>query len=269
MQYRPLSLITLGVLHILEPIGKILYYKLFLPGLSEKIFANLWSLPVLELFTWLALFPIAGIAILAVKNWSLPVFLGVEGYVIYSNFPLFKLMYAKGLYLDLSLLLGFAILNILVVTFLLIPAVRIYYIDPKLRWWEAYPRFSVNLKAYFEGFGETLIHDMSKSGVFVTAIPSLKEGDIIPISFESNGESFKLEGRVVAFFKKGAIDGMGLQFFGLDFKRKRQLAHLIRGWEKQGIERRPARRNYLLEVKQQLTSLKKNLAVWGKVYRKN
>ena len=248
MQYRPLPLIILGVLHILEPIGKILYYKFFLAHLSDRIFLNIFNLPFIELFTWLALFPIAGIAILAVKNWSLPVFLLVETYVVYSNYSVFKLMYLRGHYFDLALLLGFSILNILVVTFLLVPAVRIYYTDPKLRWWEAFPRYAVNIAAKLEGFGATKIHDMSKSGVFVDAKEGLKEGDILPLSFETNGNRYKLNGKVIAFFSKGAINGMGIQFFGISNHDKKVIARLIRSWEKEGVSRRPAKRNYRDEI---------------------
>lgn len=249
MQYRPLPLIILGILHILEPVGKILYYKIFLNDLSSKFLANLFNLPFLETFTWFALFPIAGVAILAVKSWSLPVFLLVETYVIISNMPLFKLMFKKGLYLQLSGFVLFTLLNILVVIFVLVPAVRVYYMDPKLRWWEAFPRYSVNLKALLEGFGETIIHDMSKSGIFVEAQDGIKEGDIIPVEFTANDQEFKLSGKVVAFFQKGDIKGMGIQFFGLELAEKRKLAKLIKAWDKEGIPRRPAKRNYIVETK--------------------
>ena len=247
MPHRPLGLIVLGVLHILEPIGKLLYYKLVMPDLSSRIFNNLLNLPFIELFTWLALFPIAGIAILAVKNWSLPVFLAVESYVVYSNYSVFKLMYLKGHYLDLSFLLGFSILNILVVTFLLVPAVRIYYVDPKIRWWEAFPRYNVGLDAVLEGFGATKVHDMSKSGVFAEAIDGVNEGDIVPLIFSYDGQEYKLNGKTVAFFQKGPIKGMGIQFFGLDTKDKKMVSRLIKTWEKVGIDRRPAKRNYFKE----------------------
>jgi len=250
MPYRPLALIVLGVLHILEPVGKILYYKIFLSHLSDNLISNIFKLPFWELFTWLALFPIAGIAILAVKNWSLPVFLAVEAYVLASNYSVFKLMYLNGHFIDLAVLLGFTLLNILVVSFILVPAVRIYYTDPKLRWWEAHPRYNVKLECELEGFGESHIHDMSKSGVFVSNIdggPSV--GDIVPIKFTENDDEYKLNGKVIAFFKKGDIDGIGIQFFANSRDKVKDIKKLIKKWERSGVNRRPKRRDYLSELK--------------------
>lgn len=157
-------------------------------------------------------------------------------------------MYLKGFYFDLSLLLGFSILNILVVTFLLVPTVRIYYLDPKIRWWEAFPRYSVDINAELEGFGKTKIHDISKSGIFVEAIDEIREGDIIPILFEVMGIHYKLTGKVIAFFDKGNIKGIGVQFFGLTRTDKKMVSTLIKSFEKAGVERRPAKRNYKDEL---------------------
>lgn len=250
MQYRPLPLIILGLLHVLEPLGKYFYYKTFLADLSSGFMQNIFNLSFFEAFSWFALFPIAGLAILAVKNWSLPVFLAIEAYVVVSNMPLFTVMFKRGFYLELFIFISFTILNVLVVTFLLVPAIRIYYTDPKLRWWEAFPRYSIDLKAILEGLGETIIHDISKSGIFVDAQEGIKEGDLIPIKFSYHDQEYNLEGKVVAFFKKGEIDGMGIQFYELDRKSKRKLRQLITIWEKEDVPRRPAKRHYISEAKQ-------------------
>lgn len=244
MYYRPISLLILGILHLLEPFAKFLYYGLVLSDDFNLFLKELSTTPPLELASALLLFPLAGIAILAVKSWSLPVFLSIEAFVLISNYSFFKGLFLNGHYLHLSFLLFFVLLNIFVVSVVLIPAVRIFYTNPRLRWWEAYPRYHVEIEGMIENNDKILIHDISKTGMFISTDRELVENDIVGLSFKYGQGQFELKGKYAAQFTKNQIAGYGIQFWSNTVEQHQSINKFIHQLEKSSIPRQPPKRYY-------------------------
>src|SRR5690606_37834368 len=121
----------------------------------------------LHLFEYFCLFPIAGIAILSVKRWSIPIFLVVEIWVIISNFSYFQKLFQTQHYLLLGILITFVMLNTATVLYLLLSTMRQFYFDPTLRWWRAKPRYQKRIECAVNGLKNFWILNISITGVFI------------------------------------------------------------------------------------------------------
>lgn len=232
MERRPWPIVILAIIHFLEPFAKILFYS------------TLWNLPVsrfvsflihhtspVEQTLFLASFPLGGICILAVKKWSLPGYAAVQavtlaGHIYYHvNAP-----QAFPLYLIATLTL----LNLSVVAYFLLPAVRLAYLDPSIRWWESKPRYLVDWKGKaLQGKRATdlRVSNISEGGLFVTVPGSkaaLEVNELIQVEFEFLETPMSLVGRIRHQNAKGTDKKYGIEFSELTPGVRAQLKRGIR-----------------------------------------
>jgi len=248
MEHKPWPLIILAFIHLIEPATKVLFYGFFYNITPLQVVTLLYQNDTpLQLFQFFFLFPIAGIAIYAVKKWSLPVFLLVELLVFSINASYLNELYQTNQLLLFSCFVFFGILNLAIVSYLLIPAVRLAYVDPRIRWWEAEPRYSVSMDCMIDNKTPGKIKNISTKGVFITTDRDLRINSNTRIAFKFIAPSLDLNLNVKVvvrhkFTIKGT-EGYGVQFVGLTKDNKHFINALVKFMEKSRVDRRPPRRN--------------------------
>jgi len=248
MEYKPWPLIILAFFHFIEPLSKVTFYSVFF-SLSplDIISIEITGGSLLHIFEYFFLFPIAGIAIFAVKKWSLSVFLCVELWVFISNLPYIQELYLNQQYLLSSFFIIFAVLNVTVVSYLLIPAVHVAYLDPKIRWWEAKPRYTINAKCSIDDNTAT-IRDISESGVFIFSQNDLEIDGEINLQFKVEQvaatlthDELKIQAKVIHHFTIDNHSGYGARFMMVSKEDRRIMQKLIRALDASDAKRRPPR----------------------------
>ncbi|MCM2322192.1 MAG: PilZ domain-containing protein [Oligoflexia bacterium] len=241
MKTRPWPLILLALFYLAAPVLNLLMSASILHVPPGRYLVHLlradsaWGL-----FTFFALPPIAGAAIWVMKKWSYPVFFLATLLLAFSNFQTWQ-SHPKQMGLPV-LLLTYAV-NLALVAYFMLPSVRKVYTDKRLRWWEAKPRFMLEIPALLKGtFGEkrcTLV-DFSEGGAFVKSSRKLVSEGSLQLSFSFLGRSFEFEAKAVHYRSKGSR-GYGLQFVHTDRSRGEavKLATALRALERETPGRQP------------------------------
>jgi hypothetical protein len=200
MERKPWPIVILAVMHFLEPFAKILFYTtLWNMPISRFVSFMIHDTKTIELLLFAAAFPIGGICILAVKRWSLWGYFAIQAVTLFGHIH-YHLLAPQAF--PLVLISIMTLLNLIVVSYFLIPAVRIAYTDPKIRWWEAKPRYLVD----FRGTGlqgtkatELIVSNISEGGLFVTVANRLATLDVaepVQVEFDFLGTPYSLVGRI-------------------------------------------------------------------------
>lgn len=209
MQQRPWPLVVLAVFQLLTPLFNILFNAWFLHVSPQIVTLWLFQRPTLEIFEALALMPIAGISIYLMKRWSYIVFFIALIWSTLGNLRYWD--YAINTLPHLSLIMMMA-LNLGLVTYFLLPAVRITYFNPKVRWWESKPRYPLQLPIkiskqtpsgtpehgpHYPWQFQGTVQNISESGIFLQYKEGLALNETIRIGFDILGQWFEVSGVVV------------------------------------------------------------------------
>ena len=215
MRRRPWPLVTLALLHFLAPIGNIVMNAVLtkkdvvgylVSAFSPHNFALNWPIIVAPV--------VAGYAIYACQKWSFYVYL-------LSLTTLFIFSYSgymsKADSISLWAVLLIYLINVAVVAYFLLPAVRNIYFDRRLRWWEIQARYRCFYKCKWKPVGSTqesagVIGNFSENGLFlqVADFPEDKQKIeiIIPLSPENQ---MRFEGESIIHNRADAL-GFGVKF---------------------------------------------------------
>jgi len=250
MKKRPLLFIILAGMHLLMPLLNILVFKMRTDMDWFVIFDNLLSHKnPKEIFDFWLLFPIAGIALLTVKAWAYPFFVGVQAYSIYHH--LFYEKYSCP-YISERPFAGAWILllfNLGIIAYFALPAVRRPFFDRRMRWWEAKTRYGIDIECFVtlegtSGAVTTKILNISETGAFIQMRPemlslfpnelasNLQEAfnyngqkpysNTLRCEFQAFGMHFGLPARIVNRHKVSGLEGIGIEFvfYGLSERLK-------------------------------------------------
>lgn len=258
MKSRPWPILILGAIHILNPF----YSFVFLAWLSQQdpgfMLSRLQS--PWQFFEFWLLFPLAGVAIIAMRRWSYPIILFVWLYNFYTSYAAWS---QNPETVTLPILIANYLLSITILGYFLIPNVRAVYYNPRLRWWEQKPRFYYELPCTVrlgeESF-EGLVLDLAEGGLFITTNESLSLNQTISISFPVEQSQVTLGGEVVHRGQNEQKNGYGIRFLEIDSKQKEILFPFLRELEKSGIPQREAR----TITRQTFMNWLKNLFTTGK-----
>lgn len=236
MLRKPWPLVILALLHFIAPVLNTVV-SAYLSKQDISTFIRSFN-STMELIAFFAFFPIAGLAIYSVKKWSYPVFLGVLGWSFYFNYQTWMEFPNQ---IPLPLLAAVYLINVGVVTYFLIPAVREVYFNRSIRWWESKPRYQIDLEGTYEGssgIGKCLVSNISEGGVFLT-IPDGKpaEGEGVTVTLRFFGLELNVTGRVV--YKVSSNNGYGIQFVRPTSVMHRKVRRLIRALDLLEVPRRP------------------------------
>ncbi len=246
MEHKPWPLLILAFFHFVEPVLKILFYSVYFQINPVDItIIEIKTASNIHLFEYFLLFPIAGFALYSVKKWSFPVFIAVEIWVFSANLPYLIELYQTNQLWLFSFFLSFGALNIIVVSYLLLPAVRIAYLDPRIRWWEAQPRYAVELSVKINDNSLGMIKNISKSGVFIATHDDLPPDAELELEFSlipPSESHINLKAVVQHKFMINSTEGYGIRFTDITSSNKQLINSMIRHLENSGYDRRPPRR---------------------------
>jgi hypothetical protein len=244
MRRRPWPIVILALLQILSPVLSVTLsaWKLQVPIRHFVWMLAKYGTPG-QLFELVGTSLIAAAAIFAVKRWSYPVFLTIVAWGAYSNISVWH-QYPQVYSLTTLILVN--VVNLGLVSYFLVPVVSAAYFNPRLRWWESKPRFSIELVCSMKinppdapgsRFCEARITDISEGGVYLYLREKLSLGEIVALNFSLHHVKLSPVGKIV-HQGRGEGQGYGVQFVEMAVEEHRALKRAIRGLELLGYERR-------------------------------
>lgn len=243
MKHKPWPLVVLAIAHFVAPIFNIIGSS-YMMGLPVMKYLALFieNRGASGLLSLLGMMPLAGYAIYAIKPWSYPLFLSIVGWEFYSNYKSYKEFTA---YFNMPMFIFSYTLSIGLVSYFLVPAVRRYYFNRRLRWWESRPRYATNINATVELEGNTIdctIKDLSRGGAFIEIKSQMIQNTEVKLEFNRDKHHFILTSRVVhrLHYEDDTVAGYGLEF-ELDRRTKRELKRLLKSFPKDMIKPRNAK----------------------------
>lgn len=209
MKRKPWAIIVLALLHILAPIGSLVFNarRAGRPVIDHWVY---WmhGLPKHLFFIYVIIPIVAGVMIYICRRWSYWVYLGCLLVIFLSNLYSFSLNMNL---VNFVALMSVLIIDVLAVAYFVVPAVRQVYFDPRIRWWEAAPRFIFKHQATVnDKNGE--INNISRGGLFIKTSTNLEEGQNVHLEWSFENVNYAVPGRVVYKSTRVASEGYGIQF---------------------------------------------------------
>lgn len=177
-------------------------------SLSEQWFYWFEILPKHLVFVYMVVPVIAGILILICRRWSYWAYLGCLGIVFASNVYSFTTSANINAFIALVVVL---LIDVIVVAYFVVPSVQKVYFDPRLRWWEAAPRYHFDHQGQVNG-ATAFIKNLGQGGVFLTTGPNLSEGDRADIYWNFEDAEVRVPGMVVYKSPSTQNPGYGVKF---------------------------------------------------------
>lgn len=209
MKRKPWSLVILALLHIVAPFGNLLLNAF----LKNRTLAQQWHywfevLPKHLLFIYLVLPILAGVFIYICRRWSYWAYWACVGIIFLSN------IYSYWTSMNLSslvVLVAIVFIDVLVVAYFVVPSVQSIYFDPRLRWWEAAPRYNFNTDGTVNE-QKAFITNLSQGGVFLKTQANLQEGDKVQVAWSFEGHDARIPGVVLYRSDRQGQLGYGVRF---------------------------------------------------------
>ncbi len=176
---------------------------------------------------------VAGIAILIFRKWSFYLYVAV---ILATAFVSYQSYLEKQGQLSAWVLVGAYAVNIFVVAYFFLPAVRKVYFDPKLRWWQTQPRFRISVPCEFTVGDRSfsgMVSNFSITGLFVKAEHFPEDQKITEVSFQFKDLKGKFKG-VVIRHARAHLEGFGVRF-QLDGEGKKSAARMAREMKAMGL----------------------------------
>jgi len=135
------------------------------------------------------------------------------------------------------------LLQIVLVTYFLLPAVRTPFFNPRVRWWETKPRYELRLPVGLRkdpqaAWLQSMILNLSEGGCFLEASDRLENGDTFDIAIDVFTQKFEVKGKVVhAREIAGGQRCYGIQFLHQAGSAER-FRNLVAGLERIGFRDR-------------------------------
>jgi hypothetical protein len=219
MKNKPLIFIILGIIHLIEPLFKLIYFKATTRFPMTTILENVTQMSgAREVFEFWFLFPIGGLALLGIKKWSYPVFVSVQAYSIFTHlsYESYTWPYVSSTPQWPSLVILSC--NITMIIYFLLPEIRKPFFDKDMRWWEHRERYTLRVPCSFSSYQNNSLQDaeilnISLSGAFVSIDNNLfKQGDRLTINLTFIDENISLRARVVSIHSFDSAKGVGVMF---------------------------------------------------------
>ena len=215
MRRRPWALIILAVLHFLAPIGNVIFNALItgrevlsylVYALSPEYFSTNWVILLAPI--------VAGIAVYACKRWSFFVYLlAITSLFIFS----YSGYQSKAGAITFIPVLLVYLVNVAVVSYFLLPAVRSVYFDRRMRWWEIQARYKCDLKCEWSLSTESKVTagrvgNISRNGLFLRADEMPPDQSEVSILLPFNdGNDLQVRGDAIIHNRVDAV-GFGVKF---------------------------------------------------------
>ncbi len=218
MLRKPWPIVILTIILLIIPISNIL--TTFILNSHKTNFSNfLYSLIYLptnhmKLANLIIPSLLAAFAVWSVKKWSYIVLLVCVCWISLNGFINLYTYYGNLNFLQIFFAIISPIIFSVAITFyFLIPTVKTTYFDPKLRWWEAKPRYEVDILGHVGSEADTKevqIQNISEGGLFFTSSHEFQLENTVKLKFNFNEEEFIIDSKLI--FKRTDINGYGVQF---------------------------------------------------------
>lgn len=231
MKTKPLIFSILSILCFIEPVIKVLYFKVATHFDFMVIIANLQARNTfMEVFDFWLVFPIAGILIMKLRKWTYFAFMSVLAYIMYniSTYEKYTWPYNS----ETPFLYNYVVVaaSAIVFVFFLFPKVREPFFDRRVRWWEPHSRYAVNITCRVHGMHLTFpsqILNISQTGAFLQESPYLKVGDKLHLEFCFFGQMIDVPVEVVHRSQIRNKSGYGVRFISKNVSSNLKIAKLI------------------------------------------
>ena len=233
MRKRPLSIIIIASIYLIEPFGNLILASFVnhLPiwGKHGILYHLIWSDWVI-----LCLFPIVAVGIYMVRKWGFYLFIGFSVLLIAYNLYVHFVM-------NPNYQLHIVLLFIIMITGMSLVFLRkhIYapYFNPRLRWWEVASRYRIHLNTKLLINNSTLecqTLDISSTGCFVNYSGNLIEGNSVWLTIQCAGFEINSLGKIVRRSTSTINPGYGIYFQAMSQQTRLKLNRLIRHLEAVG-----------------------------------
>lgn len=218
MYKKPLLFIILACAHMIEPLIKIIYFKLSTSFSFHTVITNISQAQSLrEVFDFWFLFPIGGLALISVKKWSYPIFVGVQAYSIYAHLTYEKYSWPYMSEMPFVSSLALLFMNALIIVYFALPHVRRPFFDRSLRWWETKKRYPVRIPVSFtiKGTGENVegdILNISQTGVFISSDLDFNVNTPVELTLNYKEFQMSIDGLVRSRHSFQEEHGLGIKF---------------------------------------------------------
>jgi hypothetical protein len=218
MKKKPLLFIALALAHFLEPIIKLIYFKMTTSFSFATIINNISQIQsTREVFDFWLLFPLGGFALITVKKWSYPIFVGVQAYSIFSHLTYEQYTWPYVSEFPFISSLAILTMNALIIFYFALPDVRKPFFDKSIRWWETRKRYSMRIPMNFAAVGNKRsyncdILNISQSGVFLGSHHDLEVGTDIKMNILYKDYAITVIGQIKSHHNFENEQGFGVKF---------------------------------------------------------
>jgi hypothetical protein len=192
MRQRPWPIVILAFLHLVAPVSNLIFgYLLSDRGLEEFAYAVFTPSQIPNLVMQFVLIPLAGLAIYSTKKIGYYIFVVLMAALI--GFHVWD--YQTSHTLNIWFIVFIVIVNVLVVSYFLLPQISRIYHNSGLRWWEQKPRYAVDLGVKFLiGSTEypTQLLDMSETGAKIDPLNTI-HGDVTKLTLRVTTQRFNFD----------------------------------------------------------------------------
>lgn len=206
MKARPWPIIILALMHVLAPVGNFFFNALRLNHSMAQQWQYWFEIYPKPLLLASLLSPIlAGVFIYLCKRWSYFAYLVMLAVIFGINFYAYSTSATPATLITLIVVL---LIDLLAVAYFVVPSVQKIYMDPRMRWWEAAPRFYFNQDGSINGQG-AVFKNLSQGGLLATHTSLLPEGSEVQIEWIGIEP---IQGKIVYSGPIRGEQSMGIQF---------------------------------------------------------
>jgi hypothetical protein len=216
MKNKPVIFTVLTILCFIEPIMKVLYFKVTTHFELSVIMGNLLvSNSLREVFDFWLIFPLAGLLIMKLRRWTYFAFMGILAYIVYTitTYESYSWPYNS----DQSLFYHYAVISLVTGIFVafLSPKMRGPFFDRRIRLWECMERFPVRVQCTLGEGGRSHTAELlniSRTGAFLCIPRAVEASTQTMLSFTYAGLTIEVPVEVVHAFPFNQQPGYGVRF---------------------------------------------------------
>lgn len=231
MKHKPLIFTILSILCLIEPLIKILYFKVTTNFDFDLIFQNLAQRTNFrEIFDFWLVFPLAGLLLIKIRRFSYFAFMSLLVYIFYGilTYESYTWPYYSKTPFLYNYVVVFAALGVFI--YFLMPRVREPFFNQRVRWWETKARYPVNLecglKNDHQAFASEILN-LSLTGAFIKDSPYIKVGDKLTMEFSFDGNAIAIPVEIVHRNVASGKEGFGVKFNYKSFRQNVQMSQII------------------------------------------
>lgn len=240
MKHRPLLIWTIVLIHFCEPLLKTALLSLMNSVPLMDIIRDSQVHGMRETMEYWLLFPIGGIALLLMRNWSFWLFIGVQAYSIIAlaTQNAHSLAQASANPHLATLALVFA--NVIFIFYIFAPNIRDLFFDSHTRRWEVRSRHRLTIPCSLKMEGQTEhieveIKNISETGAFILAPLDLPREEPVLMHFKFYNLHFTTWAKIVHAHEIAGEKGLGVQFQFLDLAERLNMKKLNKALELLGL----------------------------------